>query len=336
MYWVGPDGGVGTTSWNGQWAQPFGIAPPGSAVPGAITAISRNPDQMDVYWVGPDGGVGTTSWNGQWAQPFGIAPPGSAVPGAITAISRNPDQMDVYWVGPDGGVGTTSWNGQWAQPFGIAPPGSAVPGAITAISRNPDQMDVYWVGPDGGVGTTWWRRGKKIYLHFKMLAAPSSFSVPIPQMVAAMRETFMAIDIDLVVLSEQTLNLPLLIDLDVGKCLMGTVTEEQRELFTHRDNADERDIVVYFIKADQPSVGRLRCPSERAPWRRRGKHGNALDLGARDWSRPGLGPCTDPEPTHGREHLSDHRLPARFVRRGTRRHLRQRPNSRGVKLCQRP
>ena len=87
-----------------------------------------------------------------------------------------------------------------------------------------------------------------------MLAAPSSFSVPIPQMVAAMRETFMAIDIDLVVLSEQTLNLPLLIDLDVGKCLMGTVTEEQRELFTHRDNADERDIVVYFIRQTNPPL----------------------------------------------------------------------------------
>ncbi|MGP4092804.1 hypothetical protein, partial [Streptomyces sp. KR55] len=42
---------------------PFPIAGPNNAVPGAIAAFSRNPDQMDVFWVGPDGGVGSNFWN---------------------------------------------------------------------------------------------------------------------------------------------------------------------------------------------------------------------------------------------------------------------------------
>jgi len=65
-FWIGPDGGVGTNFANQAegWHQPFPIAPPGHAAPGAITAHSRNPEQIDVYWIGPDGGVGTASWTG--------------------------------------------------------------------------------------------------------------------------------------------------------------------------------------------------------------------------------------------------------------------------------
>src|SRR5262245_15590334 len=87
VFWVGPDGGVGTTFWSPAtgWAAPFPIAPRGHAAPGAITAHSRHPDHIDVFWVGPDGGVGTTFWSPAtgWAAPFPIAPRGHAVPGAI-------------------------------------------------------------------------------------------------------------------------------------------------------------------------------------------------------------------------------------------------------------
>ena len=112
VFWVGPDGGVGTNFWNQAegWHQPFPIAPPAHAAAGGIVAFSRRPGQIDVFWVGPDGGVGTNFWNQAegWHQPFPIAPPGHAAPGAITAFSRHPEHIDVFWVGPDGGVGPTS------------------------------------------------------------------------------------------------------------------------------------------------------------------------------------------------------------------------------------
>jgi hypothetical protein len=162
VFWVGPDGGVGTTAWNPPtgWIAPFPIAAGGHAAPGAVTVVARRPDNLDVFWVGPDGGVGTTAWNPAtgWIAPFPIAPAGHAAPGAITAVARGQDLLDVFWVGPDGGVGTTAWTPAtgWIAPFPIAPAGHAAPGAIAALARHPEQLDVFWVGPDGGVGTTAW------------------------------------------------------------------------------------------------------------------------------------------------------------------------------------
>ena len=60
VFWVGPDGGIGTNWWHGKWGKPFGIAPPGAAAIGSgIAATSRNSRQLDVFWVGPDGGIGS-------------------------------------------------------------------------------------------------------------------------------------------------------------------------------------------------------------------------------------------------------------------------------------
>jgi hypothetical protein len=91
VFWVGPDGGIGTNWWdaninNGQWNQPFPIAPPRAAALGSgITVVARTPNHLDVFWVGPDGGIGTNWWdanvnNGRWNQPFPIAPPNAAEP----------------------------------------------------------------------------------------------------------------------------------------------------------------------------------------------------------------------------------------------------------------
>ena len=182
VFWVGPDGGVGTNFWNQAegWHQPFPIAPPGHAARGAITAHSRHPEHIDVFWVGPDGGVGTNFWNQAegWHQPFPIAPPGHAAPGAITAFSRHPEHIDVFWVGPDGGVGTNFWNQAegWHQPFPIAPPGHAARGAITAHSRHPEHIDVFWVGPDGGVGTNFWNQAEGWHQPFPI--APPGHAAP--------------------------------------------------------------------------------------------------------------------------------------------------------------
>jgi Domain of unknown function (DUF4185) len=66
VFWIGPDGGVGTTWANprvdsGNWHSPFPIAPPGAArVDSPIAAVTRLDGALDVFWIGPDGGVGTT------------------------------------------------------------------------------------------------------------------------------------------------------------------------------------------------------------------------------------------------------------------------------------
>jgi hypothetical protein len=130
VFWVGPDGSVGSNWWdtdanNGRWNTPFEIAP-AKAAQGAVTAVARTPDHLDVFWVGPDGSVGSNWWdtganNGRWNTPFEIAQAGSAA-GAVTAVARTPDHLDVFWVGLDGSVGTNWWdahanNGAWNTPF---------------------------------------------------------------------------------------------------------------------------------------------------------------------------------------------------------------------------
>ena len=173
VFWIGPDGGVGSNWANpqvdgGSWHTPFPIAPPGAAgVGSSIAAVTRLEGALDVFWIGPDGGVGTAWANpnvdgGRWHTPFPIAPARSARAGSgIAAITRFNGALDVFWMGPDGGVGTTWANpdvdgGRWHTPFPIAPPGSARGDSpIAAITRFDGALDVFWIGPDGGVGTTW-------------------------------------------------------------------------------------------------------------------------------------------------------------------------------------
>ena len=146
VFWVGPDGAIGSNWWdlaanNAQWNQPFPLTPPNAAHLSAVAVVSRIANHIDVFWVGPDGAVMSNWWdlganNAQWNQPFPLTPPNAAQPGAIAAVARTPDHLDVFWVGPDGAIGSNWWdlganNAQWNQPFPLTPPNAAAqPGAI--------------------------------------------------------------------------------------------------------------------------------------------------------------------------------------------------------------
>ncbi len=177
VFWIGPDGAIGSTSWDaapGQsWGdhQPFPITPPEAAGAGSqLAAIARTPDHLDLFWVGADGAIGSTWWDAApqsgWGdhQPFPITPPGAARPGSpVVAVARNPNHLDVFWIGPDGAIGSTWWDaaaGQsWGdhQPFPITPPEAAGAGSqLAAVARTPDHLDLFWVGADGAIGSTWW------------------------------------------------------------------------------------------------------------------------------------------------------------------------------------
>jgi hypothetical protein len=172
VFWVAPDGSVTGFSWdanfnNGQWNGPEVVAWPNSALPGAITAMARRTDHLDVFWVGPDESIRTGSWDqnlnfglGAWNAPVVVAGPGSALPGAITAVARTPDHLDAFWVAPDQSVGTNWWDasfnsGRWNTPFSISAPNAAMPSAFSAVGRLPGHLDVFWVA-DGSVASNWW------------------------------------------------------------------------------------------------------------------------------------------------------------------------------------
>ena len=174
VFICGNDGAVYTNWWNpgdmwpgaqNDWAYIGGFFPPGAPV----TAVSRNPDQIDLFICGNDGVVYTNWWNpgdqwpgrdNNWAPIGGFFPPGARV----AAVGRRPDQLDLFVCGNDGVAYTNWWNpgdqwpgrdNDWAPIGGFFPPGAS----IAAVSRNPDQIDLFICGNDGVVYTNWWNPG---------------------------------------------------------------------------------------------------------------------------------------------------------------------------------
>jgi hypothetical protein len=172
-FWIGPDGGVGS-SWanpvvdNGGWRPAFPIAPPHAARSDSpIASIARYGNAVDAFWIGPDGGIGSTWSNptvdsGNWHNPFPIAPSNAARAGSpLAVITRYSGALDVFWIGPDGAI-ATNWanpqvnNGAWHTSFPISPPGAARANSpIAAITRLNGALDVFWIGPDGAIATNW-------------------------------------------------------------------------------------------------------------------------------------------------------------------------------------
>ena len=138
--------------------------PPGSPV----TALSRNPNRIDLFVSGREGGIYTTfsdgSWTDRWdhlADPnFGdqfTIPPGSPV----TAPSRNPNRIDLFVSGREGAIYTTFWDGDWTRRWERLPDRNfgdhftTTPGSpVTALSRNPNRIDLFVSGREGGIYAT--------------------------------------------------------------------------------------------------------------------------------------------------------------------------------------
>ena len=115
VFWIGPDGGIGTTAWNPRlnWPAPWPIAPPRAALPGALSAAARTGARLELVWISPQNRLQTLSFDegipGGWSGLVASAP-GSTLPGAVNLISRKPGRLDAFWVRPDRTVGTDWWN----------------------------------------------------------------------------------------------------------------------------------------------------------------------------------------------------------------------------------
>lgn len=149
-----------TDGWHGPSSLPARLTPPG----GAVCAVSRSADHLDVFAAGADGVVRTAAWepgfadgwHGWWVILDGRTVPG----GAVTAVSRRPDYLDVFVVGLDSHVYTAAWSptaaggwgGWWRIGDATAPPGSAV----TVVSRSLDHLDIFVTDIGGRVLTAAW------------------------------------------------------------------------------------------------------------------------------------------------------------------------------------
>ena len=174
LFVVGYDGHVYTSAWSAggawsgignKWWDIGGIFPVGATV----SAVSRNPNQLDVFIMGGNGHVYTSAWSAggawsgignKWWDIGGTFP----VAASLSVVSRNPNQLDVFVTGGDGQVYTSAWSAggawsgigdKWWDIGGIFPPGAPV----CAVSRDPNQLDVFIMGGDGHVYTSAWSAG---------------------------------------------------------------------------------------------------------------------------------------------------------------------------------
>jgi hypothetical protein len=73
-------------------------------------------------------------------------------------------------------------------------------------------------------------------------------------MLASMRQVYNANGFAVQLISTENLNLPLLNDLDVGACTMGSTTAEQNQLFANRNNVGANDVACYFVRSTVPAL----------------------------------------------------------------------------------
>jgi len=190
------------------------------------------------------------SWHG-W---FNVSGGAAALRSPITALARNPDHLDLFVTGTDGRIYSTWWDASsgWGSWFNVSGGAAALTSPIDVVARYPDHLDLFVTGTDGRIYSTWWHQGPFVRLHVKVLAEPTSITRA--QMIQSMVDVYAGVDIDVVVGSVETLNLPLLADLDVGPCTMGNTTAEQNQLFGNRNNAGPNDICVYFVRSTVPPL----------------------------------------------------------------------------------
>jgi Neprosin len=149
MYVGGPGApGFDWTGVNDNWRRIGGVFP----WKAPVTAISRNPNIIDLFVCGSDKKV-YTSWrprggdwygiNSGWRPIGGLFPPGNKV----TAVAMTPDNLDLFIVGFDGNVYTSRWdqlhdwsgvNDNWDNLGGTVFPDSEV----AAVARQGSLMDI--------------------------------------------------------------------------------------------------------------------------------------------------------------------------------------------------
>lgn len=113
-----------------------------------------------------------------------------------------------------------------------------------------------------------------VRVHFKVLEQPS---VSLDTMLSSMREVFEPNGFRVIQVGTENINRPDLNDIDAGKCILGVTTDEQKDLFGHRNNVGNNEIVAYFVRSTNPPYAG--CAAHPA-----GRPGCIVAKGATKWT----------------------------------------------------
>jgi hypothetical protein len=258
LFVTGTDGRIYSTWWDASsgWASWFNVSGGRAALGSPITAVARNPNHLDLFVTGTDGRIYSTWWDASsgWANWFNVSGGAAAPRSRINVVARNPNHLDLFVTGTDRRIYSTWWDAAsgWAGWFNVSGGAAALASPIDVVARYPDHLDLFVTGTDGRIYSTWWHQSEQVRMHVKILSEPTS--VTRAAMIQGMQQVYASVDIDAVVASVETLNLPLLNDLDVGPCTMGNTTAEQNQLFGNRNNAGPNDLCIYFVRSTVPPL----------------------------------------------------------------------------------
>ena len=162
----------------------------------------------------------------------------------VSTVAWGPNRLDVFALGQDHALWHKWWNGStwggWESLSGVltSPP--------TAVSWGSNRLDIFAIGTDNALWHRWIDLGVEcVRMHVKVLTNPT---VSLATMISSMEQVYATAGIGVEVVSTENLNLPLLNDVDVGNCTLGSTTVEQDQLFANRNNVGANEIVVYFVR----------------------------------------------------------------------------------------
>lgn len=151
---------------------------------------------------------------------------------------------------------------------------------VSVAAWDPNRLDIFGVGQDTACWHNWANLGQEcVRMHIKTLTAPT---VNLQTMIDSMEQVYLTANIGVEIVSEETLNIndpaiSPLNDVDCGSCMMGTVTNEQTQLFNHRNNVGANEVVVYFVRSTVPAYNG--CAAHPA-----GRPGAVVARGATQWT----------------------------------------------------
>jgi hypothetical protein len=209
-----------------------------------------------------------SGWRRNWAQ---IIPGDFGGDGRTDLLfyDRDAGQGEFYTTDGQGGIRQLRLHNGWRRSWTRIIPGSFGGSNRTDLlfyDKDAGQGEFYATDGQGGISQLALQNGWRaswtqivpggfgpttcLQVHLKILTNPN---IAIATMVSAMRQVYTAAGFRVNIESTETLaNLPALLDIDVGRCVRGTTTAEQNQLFQNRNNVGANDVVVYFVRSTVP------------------------------------------------------------------------------------
>ena len=219
----------------------------GGIIDNEPAATSWSSGRIDVFARGMDNALWHKWFDGGWSDWESL---GGTITAGPAASAWAPGRLDVFAKGADNAMWHKWFDGGWSDWESL---GGIIDNTPAAVSWSLGRIDTFVRGMDNAMWHKWWTQTTPtVRLHVKVLSQPTRFTID--RMVDDMIDVYATYGVRVHRVSDESLSLPLLNDLDVGACTMGNVTTEQTQLMANRNGVATNDVVAYFVRSTNPAL----------------------------------------------------------------------------------